>query len=148
VWGAEGERIGSVVGCSTPVFGLSFPLGFQYPDARRHVNKLCAAAGVPLIESGTQGYLGQVTPIMKVRGCEGHTLRLRPVRPSRWIEVAKPLNPHATPRTARNASTVYLKIHQRHFLFVLLELRRVSLFIVSFGRRVICSGEWGVSFLF
>jgi ubiquitin-like 1-activating enzyme E1 B len=36
-------------------------------DARRHVNKLCCAAGVPLIESGTQGYLGQVTPMQKVR---------------------------------------------------------------------------------
>lgn len=29
-------------------------------DARRHVNRVCLAAGVPLIESGTQGYLGQV----------------------------------------------------------------------------------------
>lgn len=35
-------------------------------DARRHVNRLCQAAGVPLIESGTAGYLGQVTPMIKV----------------------------------------------------------------------------------
>lgn len=41
-------------------------------DARRHVNKLCCAAGVPLIESGTQGYLGQVQPMRKV-SCEGRT---------------------------------------------------------------------------
>nr|KIR86276.1 ubiquitin-like 1-activating enzyme E1 B [Cryptococcus tetragattii IND107] len=34
-------------------------------DARRHVNRLCQAAGVPLIESGTAGYLGQVTPMIK-----------------------------------------------------------------------------------
>lgn len=34
-------------------------------DARRHVNRLCLAAGVPLIESGTEGYLGQVTVIKK-----------------------------------------------------------------------------------
>ncbi|EIW66085.1 hypothetical protein TREMEDRAFT_45923 [Tremella mesenterica DSM 1558] len=34
-------------------------------DARRHVNRLCQAAGVPLIESGTAGYAGQVTPIIK-----------------------------------------------------------------------------------
>jgi len=33
-------------------------------DARRHVNRLCLATGKPLIESGTQGYLGQVVPIM------------------------------------------------------------------------------------
>ncbi|WWC91097.1 uncharacterized protein L201_006038 [Kwoniella dendrophila CBS 6074] len=34
-------------------------------DARRHANQLCQAAGVPLIESGTAGYLGQVTPMIK-----------------------------------------------------------------------------------
>ncbi|TYJ54852.1 hypothetical protein B9479_004443 [Cryptococcus floricola] len=34
-------------------------------DARRHVNRLCQAANVPLIESGTAGYLGQVTPFIK-----------------------------------------------------------------------------------
>ncbi|KAI7867379.1 hypothetical protein BDF14DRAFT_1803219 [Spinellus fusiger] len=34
-------------------------------DARRHVNQLCLAAGVPLIESGTTGYLGQAYVIKK-----------------------------------------------------------------------------------
>ncbi|KAL1521397.1 hypothetical protein AB1Y20_021062 [Prymnesium parvum] len=34
-------------------------------DARRHVNHACLLAGVPLIESGTQGYLGQVYVILK-----------------------------------------------------------------------------------
>ncbi|BEJ16239.1 hypothetical protein CspHIS471_0508440 [Cutaneotrichosporon sp. HIS471] len=34
-------------------------------DARRHINKLCLAAQVPLIESGTAGYLGQTNPIIK-----------------------------------------------------------------------------------
>ncbi|KAK4057495.1 E1 ubiquitin-activating protein uba2 [Microbotryomycetes sp. JL221] len=34
-------------------------------DARRHVNKMCLAADIPLIESGTQGYVGQVQPIKK-----------------------------------------------------------------------------------
>ncbi|KAI9471712.1 E1 ubiquitin-activating protein uba2 [Coemansia sp. RSA 990] len=32
-------------------------------DARRHVNKMCLAANVPLVESGTAGYLGQATVI-------------------------------------------------------------------------------------
>ncbi|KAI8970626.1 hypothetical protein BD414DRAFT_250378 [Trametes punicea] len=36
-------------------------------DARRHVNKMCMAATVPLVESGTAGYLGQVQPILKDR---------------------------------------------------------------------------------
>jgi ubiquitin-like 1-activating enzyme E1 B len=34
-------------------------------DARRHVNRLCLAANVPLIDSGTTGYNGQIAPIMK-----------------------------------------------------------------------------------
>lgn len=34
-------------------------------DARRHVNKMCMAANVPLIESGTAGYSGQTQPILK-----------------------------------------------------------------------------------
>ncbi|EPQ51473.1 hypothetical protein GLOTRDRAFT_81057 [Gloeophyllum trabeum ATCC 11539] len=36
-------------------------------DARRHVNKMCMATGVPLVESGTAGYLGQVQPLLKDR---------------------------------------------------------------------------------
>lgn len=35
--------------------------------ARSHVNRLCLAADVPLIESGSAGYQGQVTVIRKVR---------------------------------------------------------------------------------
>ncbi|EGC38344.1 hypothetical protein DICPUDRAFT_76062 [Dictyostelium purpureum] len=34
-------------------------------SARRHVNRLCLSAGLPLVESGTAGYLGQVTIIKK-----------------------------------------------------------------------------------
>ncbi|KAG0177805.1 E1 ubiquitin-activating protein uba2 [Apophysomyces sp. BC1021] len=34
-------------------------------DARRHVNQMCLAANVPLIESGTTGYLGQAYVIKK-----------------------------------------------------------------------------------
>ncbi|KAF8418651.1 hypothetical protein L210DRAFT_3578816 [Boletus edulis BED1] len=34
-------------------------------DARRHVSKMCIAAGILLVESGTAGYLGQVQPLLK-----------------------------------------------------------------------------------
>uniref|UniRef100_A0A665TYI1 SUMO-activating enzyme subunit 2 n=1 Tax=Echeneis naucrates TaxID=173247 RepID=A0A665TYI1_ECHNA len=34
-------------------------------SARNHVNRMCLAADIPLIESGTAGYLGQVTVIKK-----------------------------------------------------------------------------------
>ncbi|KAI9475988.1 MAG: hypothetical protein EXX96DRAFT_575352 [Benjaminiella poitrasii] len=34
-------------------------------DARRHVNTMCLAADIPLVESGTQGYLGQAYVIKK-----------------------------------------------------------------------------------
>ena len=33
--------------------------------ARSHVNRMCLAADIPLVESGTAGYLGQVTVIRK-----------------------------------------------------------------------------------
>lgn len=39
--------------------------GLDNLDARRHVNRLCLAAGVPLVESGTTGFLGQVTVHVK-----------------------------------------------------------------------------------
>ena len=34
--------------------------GLDNLEARRHVNRLAMAADVPLVESGTAGYLGQV----------------------------------------------------------------------------------------
>ena len=42
-------------------------------DARRHVNKMCLAADVALIESGTTGFNGQVQPIIKVSRAENET---------------------------------------------------------------------------
>lgn len=36
-----------------------------YLAARSHVNRLCLVAGIPLIESGSAGYLGQVSVIVK-----------------------------------------------------------------------------------
>lgn len=34
--------------------------GLDNDEARRHVNRLCLAADMPLVESGTTGYKGQV----------------------------------------------------------------------------------------
>ncbi|KNC55600.1 SUMO-activating enzyme subunit 2 [Thecamonas trahens ATCC 50062] len=45
-------------------FGLVFNALDNLP-ARRHVNRLCLSTNTPLIESGTAGYLGQVTVIRK-----------------------------------------------------------------------------------
>lgn len=48
----------------------SIVIRLSSPAARNHVNRMCLAADIPLIESGTAGYLGQVTVIKKVkRGC-------------------------------------------------------------------------------
>lgn len=36
----------------------------KYKAARKHVNRMCVATKVPLIEAGTAGYLGQVEPLI------------------------------------------------------------------------------------
>jgi len=53
-------------------FGLNFFKKFDMVlnaldnvNARQHVNRVCLAAGIPLLDSGTTGYLGQTTVIMK-----------------------------------------------------------------------------------
>lgn len=48
-------------------------------DARRHVNKMCLAANVPLIESGTTGFNGQVQVIKKgITACYDCTVKETP----------------------------------------------------------------------
>jgi ubiquitin-like 1-activating enzyme E1 B len=50
--------------------GIPNTINSKYPlilAARNHVNRMCLAADVPLVESGTAGYLGQATVIKKVR---------------------------------------------------------------------------------
>ena len=46
---------------------LSLYYRIDYVEARFHVNEMCMAANIPLLESGTEGYVGQVTVIKKVR---------------------------------------------------------------------------------
>ncbi|KAL8730531.1 MAG: hypothetical protein Q9166_003982 [cf. Caloplaca sp. 2 TL-2023] len=55
-----------------PQFNIDWFAGFELVfnaldniDARRHANKMCLAANVPLIESGTTGFNGQVQVIIK-----------------------------------------------------------------------------------
>ena len=57
---------------TNPTYGVTFFKGFQLVlnaldnrAARSHVNRMCLAADIPLVESGTAGYLGQVTVIRK-----------------------------------------------------------------------------------
>jgi ubiquitin-like 1-activating enzyme E1 B len=46
-------------------FFINIRLFLIYIAARSHVNRLCLVAEVPLIESGSSGYLGQVSVILK-----------------------------------------------------------------------------------
>ncbi|EXJ94230.1 ubiquitin-like 1-activating enzyme E1 B [Capronia coronata CBS 617.96] len=49
-------------------------------DARRHVNKMCLAVDVPLIESGTTGFKGQVQVIKKGKtACYDCTAKTTPI---------------------------------------------------------------------
>lgn len=45
--------------------------------ARRRVNRLCLASGIPLIEAGTAGYLGQVTVIDKNASVECYECQVK-----------------------------------------------------------------------
>ncbi|XP_077516185.1 ubiquitin-like activating enzyme 2 [Amblyomma americanum] len=94
-----------------PDYGLDFFKRFDIVmnaldnrSARSHVNRMCLAAKVPLIESGSAGYLGQVTPIFKgVTECyecqpqptektyPGCTIRNTPSEPIHCIVWAKHL---------------------------------------------------------
>ncbi|UZJ55881.1 hypothetical protein CBS101457_005201 [Exobasidium rhododendri] len=48
-------------------------------DARRWVNRMCIMTGIPLVESGTAGFLGQVQPILKgVTECYDCTTKATP----------------------------------------------------------------------
>jgi len=61
----------------------TFDLIFNALDnvpARRRVNRLCLAASVPLIESGTTGYLGQVTVIDKASNVECYECQTKPTQ--------------------------------------------------------------------
>ncbi|KAG0141328.1 hypothetical protein CROQUDRAFT_51885 [Cronartium quercuum f. sp. fusiforme G11] len=65
-------------------FFSSFDLVLNALDnltARRHVNKICVAARVPLVESGTAGYTGQVQPIIN-RSVECYDCQPKPVAKS------------------------------------------------------------------
>ncbi|XP_064466658.1 SUMO-activating enzyme subunit 2-like [Ornithodoros turicata] len=94
-----------------PEYGLEFFKRFSIVmnaldnrGARSHVNRMCLAANVTLIESGTAGYLGQVTPIIKnvtecyecqpkpaVKTYPGCTIRNTPSEPIHCIVWAKHL---------------------------------------------------------
>ena len=61
-----------------------------FAAARNHVNRLCLAAGVTLVESGSAGYLGQVSVIRKVRV----QLSTGPVVAYMYISVAAFMHDH------------------------------------------------------
>lgn len=112
-----------------PQFNLDFFQSFTLVfnaldnlDARRYVNRMCLAAGVPLIESGTTGFNGQVQIIQKV-GFENMTYH----------------NEAYYHREKRNAMIVPLKRHQRPFLFVPSEAHQAYPYIVSYGQKAIFS---------
>ena len=71
----------------TSSFPSSFFLGFDAVlnaldnvDARRHVNRMCLTAGLPLVEAGTTGYLGQVTVIHPKSGTECYECQAKPAQ--------------------------------------------------------------------
>ena len=56
--------------------------GLDNLEARRHVNRLCLSANVPLVESGTTGYKGQVTVHVRGKYCACFECAPKPVQKS------------------------------------------------------------------
>ncbi len=76
-------------------------------EARQHVNKMCVATGVPLIDTGSAGYLGQMMPILPgisecyqctpkptPRQFAVCTIRSNPEKPAHCVAWAKHLYSH------------------------------------------------------
>ncbi|CBZ55114.1 AFR138Wp, related [Neospora caninum Liverpool] len=106
VWGVVGQKMNILSSGFTVQLLQTYEVVISALDnqkARRHLNGLCIAAGVPLIEAGSTGYSGQVMPILKNEtlcyDCEAKprdqqrfpvcTLRQRPERPEHCIAWAK-----------------------------------------------------------
>lgn len=98
-------------------------------DARRYVNRMCLAADVPLIESGTTGFNGQVQVIKKVGLLVMGIIIMR-----RTWEVASWLTVN---RARRNATTAIRRKCPSRFPSVLSAARLVNPFTALFGLRAI-----------
>ena len=59
--------------------------GLDNLEARKHVNRLCLAAEVPLVESGTQGYLGQVNTWLHL-GLLFESVRVKGLGPKQGLQ--------------------------------------------------------------
>ncbi|KFG28675.1 ThiF family protein [Toxoplasma gondii p89] len=106
VWGVVGQKMNILSSDFTIQLLQTYDVVISALDnqkARRHLNGLCIAADLPLIEAGSTGYSGQVMPILKNEtlcyDCEAKprdqqrfpvcTLRQRPERPEHCIAWAK-----------------------------------------------------------
>jgi len=112
-----------------PEFNVNWFKGFDVVfnaldnlEARRHVNKMCLSADVPLIESGTTGFDGQVQVIKQVSLASP---------PQVFVTMLIP------DREKLNATIARTKQLLRASLCVLFGARLVNPFIALFGLRVI-----------
>ena len=87
------------------------------------------AAEIPLVESGTAGYLGQVQPLLKVRDLDLST----------GIDIDLPN------RTWLNASIAFQNLRQKRSLSAQFVPRQANLFIASSGVRAIFLGEYSTN---
>ena len=92
-------------------------------DARRHVNRMCMAGNIPLVESGTAGYLGQVQPLLKV-----------------WIQIQSRVdraNPFPLDRTEPNALIASRNQLLRLSPYAPSDQRQLSQYTALFGQKAI-----------
>ncbi len=89
------------------------------------------AGNIPLVESGTAGYLGQVQPLLKV-----------------WVQGLSSVD-RTTPlhldRIEPNASIVFRNPHLRPFLYALSDRRQLSQYIALFGQKAISCRKFHIT---
>jgi hypothetical protein len=105
-------------------------------DARRWVNRMCIMTGVPLVESGTAGFLGQVQPIMKVS---------RLIIRSNGNQYSYSRIENLFFRGLQNAMIAPQSLHRESTQLALSEVLPLPLFTASSGQRhgflVSCSAQ-------
>lgn len=111
--------------------------GLDNLEARRHVNQMCLAAEVPLIESGTAGYLGQVSVSTSTSCICAVSSAVRVIQ-----HLCFTCRSASTSKAQQSAMTARPSQRPRHTRCALSEILLTSQSTALFGQRSCCSKSY------